>query len=126
MSRYPIKRSPIWGPLLRVMGASDSRSFLDIRSDVVIAQFGWKRIEIPRANIISVKRSNWPWWGGIGWRSDLRHSIGLIGALSPILLIRLKPQHASILGIPTKLTDLYLSVDDPEPIIQELSATETR
>ncbi len=122
MSRYPIKRSASWSWALLLIGATEARSFLDIGPDTVVAQFGWKRIEIPRHDIVSAERSNWPWWGGIGWRSDLRHSIGLIGALSPIVRIHIKPRPVTLLGIPHHLTDLYLSVEEPEPIVRELSA----
>ena len=122
MSRHPIKRSRFWALPLLVIGATDSSSYVDIGPDDVVAQFGWKRISIPRAEVEYAQRSSWPWWGGIGWRSDLRHSIGLIGAMSPIVRIHVKPRRTSLLGLPMTLTDLYLSVDDPDAVIRDLSA----
>lgn len=121
MSRYPIRRSPFWAWALLIIGATETRSFVEIDSQTLVAQFGWKRIEISRSDVLGAERSNWPWWGGIGWRSDLRHSIGLIGALSPIVHIHLRPQPITMLGIPHKLTDLYLSVEDPSAVVSELS-----
>ncbi|MGA7670211.1 MAG: hypothetical protein WBW04_07300 [Nitrolancea sp.] len=125
MSRYPIKRSPVWAWALLVIGATESSSYVDIGPDEIVAQFGWKRIVVPRTDVDYAERSAWPWWGGIGWRSDLRHSIGLIGALSPILRIHTKPRRTSLLGIPVTLTDLYLSVEDPEAAVRELSSSST-
>ncbi len=121
MSRYPIKRSRFWSPALLIIGATENRSFLDVGSEAIVAQFGWKRIEISRSDVINAEPATWPWWGGIGLRSDLRHSIGLIGALSPIVVIHVKPQRMNFLGIPYSLTKLYLSVDDPDAIVRELS-----
>jgi hypothetical protein len=122
VTRFPIKRSRAWSWALLVIGATAERSFLDVGPNSLIAQFGWKRIEIPRRDVLGAEVSQWPWWAGIGWRSDLRHSIGLIGALSPIVRIKVNPRTVSLLGIPLRLTDLYLSVDDPEPIVRELSS----
>ncbi len=120
MSRYPIKRSKFWGWALLVIGATDTSSYIDIGPDEVIAQFGWKRIVVKRDDITHAERSRWPWWGGIGWRSDLRHSIGLIGALSPIIRIHMRSRRTQLLGIPIALTDLYISVDDPDAVLREL------
>lgn len=121
MSRYPIKRSSVWKWALLLIGATEARSYLDIGPERIVAQFGWKRIEVPRQDVMRIEPASWPWWGGIGWRSDLRHSIGLIGALSPIVRIHIKPRPVTLLGIPHSLTDLYLSVNDPGPIVRELS-----
>ncbi len=123
MSRYPIKRSKFWAWALLIIGATESSSYIDIDLEEVVAQFGWKRIVVPRADVEFAERSSWPWWGGIGWRSDLRHSIGLIGALGPIVRIHMKPRRTFLLGIPVSLTDLYFSVDNPEAVVQELSPT---
>ena len=120
MSRFRIKRSKYWQPLLLLFGATEDHAFLDVGPQWVVAQFGWKRIEIPRENIERAEASSWPWWGGIGWRSDLRHMIGFIGAPSPILHLHFSPQPVSLFAIRHNLTDLFLSVDDPAPIVREL------
>lgn len=122
MSRYRIKRSRFWAPALMLIGATEDRSFLDIDEVRIVAQLGWKRIEIPRSDVEFAEPSSWPWWGGIGWRTDLRHSIGLIGALSPIVRIHHRPLRTTILGIPITMTDLYLSVDDSAAVARELSS----
>ncbi len=120
MSRFPIKQSKYWKPLLLLFGATEDRAFLDVGPHWVVVQFGWKRIEIPRETVELAEASSWPWWGGIGWRSDLRHTIGFIGASRPILHLHFSPQPVSLFSIPHNLTDLFLSVDDPAPIVREL------
>lgn len=122
MGRYAIARSSLWRPLLLLLGATDERSWLDIGPAEVVAEFGWKQITVRRANIAGAERSSWPWWSGIGWRTDLRHAVGLIGAVRPIVRIRLHTaQRISLLGIPIRMTELYLSVDDPDAIVRELT-----
>lgn len=121
MSRYAIRRSPFWAWALLIIGATEDRSYVDIDPQRLVAQFGWKRIEVSRSDVLGAERSKWPWWGGIGWRSDLRHSIGLIGALSPIVRVHVRPQPITMLGIPHKLTDLYLSVENPDAVVRELN-----
>lgn len=122
--RFAIKRGA-WKPLLAVLGGTAARSWVDLDDDGITARFGWYRLAIPWGNIESVEAASWPWYGGVGWRSDLRHTIGLIGAYQPVVRIRLStPQPAHLLRIPIRLTDLYISLDDPTAFIA--SAREQR
>ena len=109
-----------------MLGATERNAYLDIGPERIVAQFGFKRIGFPTADVEFAERTNWPFWGGIGWRSDLRHSIGLIGAYSPVIRIHHRPYRSSLLGIPLTVTDLYLSVDDPDAILAEFSSHASR
>ena len=112
--RFAIKRSPWWRPLLGLFGAAAARAHLEVDRERLVARFGWYRLELPRAQVATVEPARWPWWQGIGWRSDLRGRLGVIGATSPVLRIRLASPHPTQLpGIPFRLRELYVSVDDP-------------
>ena len=123
MRRFAIKRSPWWRPLLALFGATAERAYLEVDRERLVARFGWYRLEVPRAEVAAVEPARWRWWGGIGWRSDLRGSLGLIGATAPVLRLRLaRPHPTRLLGIPFRLRELYVSVDDPAGVRAALEA----
>jgi hypothetical protein len=110
-------------PVLAPFGATASRSYIQIDPDTVTVRLGWYRIVIPREEITLVDEDTWPWFGGYGWRTDFRRRIGLIGALSPIVMFRLsKPRRARLLVIPINYEELYVSVDDPEALRAALAS----
>jgi hypothetical protein len=113
--RFPIKRSPFWRPLLVLFGATASRSYIDIGPETITTRFGWHRLTIPRERVVAVEPATWPLLGGIGWRSDLRRTIGLIGAQSPVVRFELDPPvPVRLLRIPSRLRWLYVSVEHPD------------
>ena len=123
MRRFAIKRSPWWRPLLALFGATAGRAYLDVDRERLVARFGWYRLEVPRAQVAAVEPVRWRWWWGIGWRSDLRARLGLIGATAPVLRIGLaSPCRTRLLGIPFGLRELYVSVDDPAGVRAALVA----
>jgi len=116
-ARIPIKRAPWMAPLLVLFTATASRSYVQIGPDTLITRFGWHQLSIPRAQIESVSDDRWPWYGGLGWRTDFRRKLALVGAYAPIVRIHLTEPHRSrLLGIPIRFTDLYISVDSPEAL----------
>ena len=117
MRRFPIKRSPWWRPLLALFGATAARAYLEVDRERVVARFGWYRLEVPRAQVAAVEPVRGQWWWGIGWRSDLWSRLGLIGATAPVLCLRLaSPHRTRLLGVPLRLRELYVSVDDPAAV----------
>ena len=122
MRRFPIKRSPPWRALLALMGATTARSYLEIDEERLVARFGWYRLEVPRARIAAVAPGWWPWWRGIGgkvWRGRL----GLIGTGGPVLCVRLTPPvRTRLSGLPLRVRELCVSVDDPAAVRAALEA----
>ncbi len=122
MRRFAIKRSPWWRPLLVLFGATAARAELAVERERLVARFGWYRLEVPRAQVAAVESVRWPWWGGIGWRY-WGGRLGLIGASAPVLCVRLASQHrARLLGIPLRVRELCISVDDPAAVRAALAA----
>jgi hypothetical protein len=117
VTRLPIKRSAWWAPLLWLFGATRNQSYIQIEQDVVAVRFGWYRLVIPREQIVSAEAAHWPILGGIGWRTNFRGTIGLIGAYAPVIHLRIAPaERVRLLRIPVRLTDLYISVDQPDAV----------
>ena len=126
MSGYPrfhIKRDSWFKPLLLLFGATDQRAFVEVRDDAVHAHFGWHTIEIPLVNVRSAGRATWPWYAGIGWRSNLRSKLGHIGAYDGIVeLVLDPPARARLLGIPFGVQEYYVSLNDPTGFLTALAS----
>jgi hypothetical protein len=120
--RFAIKRSAWVRPLLLLFGATPERSFVEIRGACLRARFGWYQVTIPIEDIETVEPSDWPWYGGIGWRTNMRSVIGLVGSLAPVVRISLsRPVRTRLLLIPIRLRELYLSLEDADGFIAALA-----
>ncbi len=121
VQRFRIIRAGWARPLLLLFGATDGQSYVEVRSNSIYARFGWHRIEIPLASIRSAVPSSWPWYAGIGWRSNLRSTLGLIGTYEGIVKLAIDPpQPTRLLLIPFRVRDLYLSLEDPSGFLAAL------
>ncbi|MEZ4521224.1 MAG: hypothetical protein R3A46_06235 [Thermomicrobiales bacterium] len=111
--RFAISRSRWAAPLLVLLTATESRSWVELRPSCLRVRYGWYQLDIPYDTIKTVKPSDWPWYAGIGWRTNLRSVIGLIGSYRGVVRIDLAPpQPTRLLGIPIKLSQLYVSLED--------------
>jgi hypothetical protein len=120
-SRFPLKLSPVWRPVLFLYGATRRSAYVDVGPDALVARMGWNKIELPRDEIEWARRSGWPWWRGVGFRGSVGGSVGVIGAYSPVVRIHLRRPRLTLLSIlPTRMRDLYVSVEDPEGLIAAL------
>lgn len=120
--RYTISRSPWLRPLLILFTATESRSWVEIEETGIRAQYGWYRIFVPHESITSVHRANWPWYAGIGWRTNLRSVIGLIGSYEGVVEIAIDPpQRTRLIGIGLGMKQLIISLEDPEGFLDEIA-----
>ena len=121
MPRFRIKRAGWSKPILAAFTATDDRSYIDVDDDRLEVRFGHYQLEIPCDQVESAAVASWPWWGGLGWRTNFRNTIGLIGASQPVVRIRLQPRmRVRVLGMPVQLRDLYVSVEDPVGLLEAL------
>jgi hypothetical protein len=118
--RIPI-RFGLSKPLLCVLGLTPRRSYLELAPDRVSVRMSWGfRADVPRRSIRSVHRARNAslsvgvhGWGG-RWLVN--------GAAGPLVAIEIEPPaRARASGVPVRLRELIVSVDDPEAIIAELS-----
>lgn len=115
-------------PLLLLFGGAPSNSFVDMTDEVVHFHFGFVFDRtIPRSDVESVSRRSWPWWMGMGWRSNLRGVIGLIGSTQGVVEVKLRKRQRAWGVFPCDR--IAVSLEDPERFMAELSgeaqATET-
>lgn len=121
--RFEIKRTGWMKPLLALFGATASRSYVEVDQTRLFARFGYYRIHIPLDQITSVERSSWAWYRGLGWRSNLRSMIALVGSTDGVVHIRLsRPLRTGMLLIPVRLTDFYVSAENPDGLIAALTS----
>jgi hypothetical protein len=82
---------------------------------------GWAfAAEVPRASIIDVTRATGPvWaWGAHGWRG--RWLVN--GSGRGLVRLTIDPRaRGRSLGVPIKLRELTLSIDDPDGFVEALS-----
>lgn len=120
-ARFAIAVSTAWKPLLLLLGVTGSRAYAELGPDALSIRFGWYRARIPREQIVRVGMTHWDWWRGIGWRSDLRRTIALIGRSGPVAYLGIAPPVPTRLaGIPIQLQNLYITVEDPEAFLAAL------
>jgi hypothetical protein len=90
-ARYYMKVDPMWRPLTLIGGATRENSYVEFDDHDVTFCFGMLfGHTVPRSNIASVKRREWPVWAGVGWRADLFNMVGLIGSYQNVVEIELK------------------------------------
>ncbi len=86
-----MRLSPAWRPLFLLFGARQSNSFAELGDGVLRLRFGLLFDErFPTADVIGVVQRPWPWWRGIGWRTDFRGHVSLIGGYGRVSEVRLR------------------------------------
>jgi hypothetical protein len=119
--RFAIRRDPVWRPLLVLFGATSGRSYVQIEGDRLSARYGWLFDKAYRlSDIESVRRRGWPFFMGIGWRSNLVNLIGLIGSWNGVVEIRFREKQRGWLILPYSIIRLAISLEEPEAFIDTL------
>jgi len=122
--RFPIRVDPIWRPVLLAGGATRGRSYVEVREKDVAFRFGlWFQRSVPRSEIVGVTQRRWPVWLGVGWRSNLRGVIGLIGSYEGVVEVKLRNRTRAWGVFPCDR--IAVSLEDPEGFIAALGAGAT-
>lgn len=122
-TRFHIQVSPWVKPLLVLFTATGARLWVELTEDGISVRFGWYTTTVPYALVKSGRRSRWPWYSGLGWRTNFRSVLGLIGAYDGIVEINLEPPHrTSLLGIGFDMQQLYVSLEEPEQFLRALES----
>jgi hypothetical protein len=119
--RFQIRRDG-WAFLLALFGGTAARSFVEVDAEGLHLRFGWLFYQrVLFEEIESVATGHWPWWGGIGWRSNLVGRIGLIGSYHGIVDINLRRRRWIWMLVPLPCTRLTVSLEDPEGFVTAVS-----
>lgn len=119
--RFNILTSPFWRYFLLPLGANAERAFVEIANGELHVRFGWPfKQSFPLDEVEGASPSHWPVLGGIGWRTNFRGNVGLIGTYVNIVEIRFKQPQRVRMFFPLDCSRLYVSVEDPRDFIAAL------
>ncbi len=115
--RFPIRVDPIWRSFLLAGGATRRNAYVELTDNGIHFRFGllFDRT-VPYSDVKAAFRRSWPLWYGIGWRSNLRGAIGLIGSYEDIVEVRLKKRTRAWLVFPCDR--IAVSVEQPDAFIR--------
>jgi hypothetical protein len=104
------------------LGGTASRSYVDVSADGVRIKYGFFDVRIGFDEVESVERGRWPWWGGLGWRSNLVGRIGLVASYSGIVDIELRTRRwVWLVMVPLPCKRVTLSLEDAEGFLAAVS-----
>lgn len=118
--RFAIRIDPVWRPLLLLGGATRENSYVEVTEERVTFAFGLLFLRtFPRSEVAGVESRHWPLLMGIGWRSDLRGTIGLIGSYEGVVEVRLAHRTRAWWVFPCDR--ICVSLEDPNGFMGALS-----
>ena len=119
MARFQMRIDRLWAPGMLIGGATHSNSYVDVTPEAVTFHFGYLFNHTEsREDIRDVKARSWPWWMGIGWRSNLRGLIGLVGSYQNVVEVSLG-RRSLVWGV-LPMERIAISVEDPEGLMKAL------
>ena len=79
-----------------------------------------QRIPFLEVTSVAVHARIVPWYAyRIGWRTNLRGSIALVGAAENLVKLELRTvRRVSLMGIPTTMRELYVSLEEPDAFLR--------
>ncbi|MCH7616512.1 MAG: hypothetical protein J4O14_09900 [Chloroflexi bacterium] len=119
MARFQMRIDRVWAPAVLVGGATRSNSYVDVTPEAVTFHFGYIFNHTQgRDEIRDVRARSWPWWMGIGWRSNLRGLLGLVGSYRNVVEVSFERRSLAWGVLP--MDRIAISVEDPEGLIKAL------
>lgn len=121
MARFNIRVARPWQLVMRPFGVTRDRAFVDVTNDEVRFHYGLLFDHtVTRADIETASRREWPWWMGIGLRTNFRGLIGLIGSYEGVVEIKLRTRIRT--WVVFRCDRLAVSLDDPDVFIAAISS----
>ena len=119
MARFQMLIDRLWAPAVLVGGATHSNSYVDVTPEAVTFHFGYLFNHTEsRDDIREVKARSWPWWMGIGWRSNMRGLLGLVGSYRNVVEVSFESRSRAWGILP--MNRIAISVEDPKGLIEAL------
>ena len=119
MARFQMRIDRPWAPALLLGGATKRNSYVDVTPEAVTFHFGaiFNHTE-DWDDIHNVTARRWPWWMGVGWRSNLRGLIGLIGSYNGVVEVGFESRSRAFAVLP--MNRIAVSLEDPEGFIKAI------
>ena len=111
-------------PITLVGGATRENSYVEFDNHDVTFCFGVLFGQtVPRSQIKSIRRREWPIWMGVGWRADFFRTVGLIGSYSNVVELELtEPIEFWRFA---RCSRLAISLEQPDEFVAALSVART-
>lgn len=117
---FKIRVDAIWKAPLFLGGATTENSYVELGEGAIRFRFG---ILFDRAvgydNVRAVFPRSWPFLYGIGWRTNLRGVIGLVGSYHDVVEVRLTRRIGRAWGL-FPVDRICVSLEEPERFVLEL------
>lgn len=115
LTRFRIRYGRAMAVLLTVFGFGPRRSYVELAGDELRVRMGWGfRATIPAGSVVDAGRRGRVWWAiGIHVYSKGVWIVNGSGRGMVTLTIE-PPARARVLGFPTQLRGLWVSLEDPD------------
>ena len=114
--RYPVHIDWWWLPVLVPMGVTRANAYVAVTDKEIEFHFGpLFRYRFPRGQVAGARLRSWPLWYGIGWRTNLRGAVGLVGSYQGIVEVRLKDRQRLVGLLP--LERIAVSLENPDKFL---------
>ncbi|HVP05724.1 MAG TPA: hypothetical protein VMT90_08620 [Dehalococcoidia bacterium] len=103
-------------------GVSARRAYAQVHDGKLHVRFGpMFNEQIPLANVEEAREARWPWWAGVGPRTNMRGSVALISSFGKTVKLTFKePIRVTLFVVPVSCRTLYLSIADPEEFLKAI------
>ena len=112
-------------PLLFLVGlVRDSNSYVAIEGDRVRVRFGWFfNRTFALGDIDGAEPLRWPWYYGLGWRTNLTGLAGVVASASGVVVLRFRQSQrvgGIVLFLKLGCSRLAASLREPDEFIEAL------
>jgi hypothetical protein len=123
--RFLIRRDGWLQPLLFLVGlVRDSNSYVAMEDDRLRVRFGWFFDQtFALGDIEGAEAMRWPWYYGLGWRSNLVGLVGLVASRRGVVAIRFRERRRVGGIVPffkLRCDRLAVSLREPDELITAL------
>src|SRR5262249_14127331 len=104
-----------------LLGLGRHWSYVDVSDDRLVVHMGWGfRATIDRAAIVGTEPGRYVWWAyGVHFMNQGRWIVN--GSGHNIVQARIDPPaRGHVMGVPVKLRELWVSLDDPQGFQREI------
>jgi hypothetical protein len=103
-------------------GVSSRRAYAQVHDGKLHVRFGPMFDEqIALENIEKAEAARWPWWAGIGPRTNFRATVGLIASYGRTVKLTFKePIDVHLFVVPVKCRFLYFSLEEPDEFLKAI------
>ncbi|MEX0786850.1 MAG: hypothetical protein WD939_09450 [Dehalococcoidia bacterium] len=120
-TKFGMRVDPWWRPLLLVGGSTPANSYAELNEVGLTISLGFLfNRTIARSDIESAEQISWPFWMGVGWRTNFRNQLGLIGSYQGVVEMKLKTP-IRVLGL-LNCDRVAISLEEPEAFLAALNA----